>query len=64
MKRYLNAVESFTPTDQFAMTSKVVEDFLADKEKVAAIKNLLQQKFDSLDSWVNKKLNTMVGGAI
>jgi hypothetical protein len=49
MKRYLNAVESFTPTDQFAMTSKglkKVEDFLAYKEKVAAINNLLQQKFD------------------
>ena len=50
----MNAVETFTPPDQLAMTSKMVEQFLNDKQKVEAIMAFLQQKFDQQENWVRE----------
>lgn len=51
MRRYLEAVETFTPQSQMEKTSRLVEEFLADEEKIEAITKLLQERSESLDSW-------------
>ena len=53
LKRYLDAVETFTPPDQFSATSKLVQDFLDDQQKVKAIMDLLRQKENKEESWVS-----------
>ena len=53
LKRYLNAVESFTGPDQFAATSILVQEFLDDQQKIKAIMDLLRQKTENEESWVS-----------
>ena len=52
LQRYLDAVETFTPTDQLATTKMNVQNLLEDKQKIQAIMELLQQKFDKEENWV------------
>ena len=52
MRRYLDAVKTFTAPDDFIATTKLVEEFLDDQEKKAAIMALLQKKDAEEDSWV------------
>lgn len=53
LQRYLDAVETFTPPDQLAATKINVQSLLEDKQKTQAIMELLQQKFEKEESWVN-----------
>ena len=52
LKRYLDAVQTFTPSDQLATTSAYVQEFGEDKPKIEAINKLLQEKFDQEENWV------------
>ena len=52
LQRYLDAVETFTPTDQLVTTKMNVQNLLEDKQKIQAIMELLQQKFDKEENWV------------
>ncbi len=52
LKRYLDAVETFTPPDQFESTKKHVEEFMADSEKMAAIQKFLEERFNTEENWV------------
>ena len=53
LERYLNAVQTFTPSDQLETTSGHVQDLMADEQKIQAIKQRLQQAFESQESWVS-----------
>ena len=53
MKRYLDAIETFTPTDELAVTTKYVEEFLHNQERRDKIMGHLQEKFDKEENWVS-----------
>ena len=59
MKRYLDAIETFTPTDELAVTTKYVEEFLHNQERRDKIMGHLQEKFDKEENWVSVANNTM-----
>ena len=53
MKRYLDAIETFTPSDELAVTTKYVEEFLHNQERRDKIMGHLQEKFDKEENWVS-----------
>ena len=53
MKRYLDAIETFTPSEELAVTTKYVEEFLHNQERRDKIMGHLQEKFDKEENWVS-----------
>ena len=52
LKRYLNAVETFTPSDDLEKTTKYVDQFLQDEDKTKEIMAFLEKKNEAEENWV------------
>ena len=56
LKRYLNAVETFTPSEDLEKTNKYVDQFLQDEEKTKEIMTFLEKKNEVEENWVGLHL--------